>query len=203
MNATNTNKSTQRFVQFFGMIGALTAIGHGIFEIGQGNTSTSDILDRIGAYTLLPNYLITGICTIIISLGIIGWLWLYVHKPYGPIVFLVLIVVLFFVGGGVAPIFGLVITCIVSTQIRNQLAWWKALNSPNSLKLFAKIYNLLLTTGTISLLLGICVWLFLTPPGRLHKIDMIDYICWTLLGFGTVLILLSIFAGFSHDVENQ
>jgi hypothetical protein len=199
----NANKSTQRFVQFFGIIGALTAIGHGIFEIRQGNASTSDILARIGAYTLLPNYLITGICTIIISLGIIGWLSLYVHKSYGPIIFLVLIAVLFFVGGGVAPIFGLMITLIVSTQIRNPLAWWKALNSSNSLKLFAKIYNLLLTIGTISLLLGICVWLFLTPPGHLYKIDIIDYICWTLLGFGTVLILLSIFAGFSQDVENQ
>ncbi len=199
----NTNKSTQRFVQFFGIIGALTAFGHGIFEVMQGNTSTSDILDRIGAYTLLPNYLITGICTIIISLGIIGWLLLYVHRPYSSIIFFVLIVILFFVGGGVAPIFGLVITCIVSTQIRNQLAWWKALNSPNSLKLLAKIYHLLLTTGALFLLLGICVWLFLTPPGHLYKINIIDYICWSLLGFGTVLILLSIFAGFSHDVENQ
>jgi len=53
MNAMNTNKSTQRFVQFFGIIGALTAVGHGVFEIGQGNASTIDILDKIGAYTLL------------------------------------------------------------------------------------------------------------------------------------------------------
>ena len=203
MNATNTNKSTQRFVQFFGIIGALTAFGHGTFEIAQGNSSTSDILDKIGAYTLLPNYLITGICTIIISLGIIGWLLLYAHKPYGSIIFFVLTVILFFVGGGVAPIFGLMITCIVSTQICNNLAWWQALNSPNSLKLLAKIYHVLLTTGTIFLLLGICAWLLLTPPGHLYKIDIIDYICWTLLGLGTVLILLSIFAGFSHDVENQ
>jgi len=119
----------------------------------------------------------------IISLGIIGWLSLYVHKPYGPIIFLALIVVLFFVVEESHRYSVWLITLIVSTQIRNQLAWWKALNSPNSLKLFAKIYNLLLTTGTISLLLGICVWLFLTPPGHLYRIDIIDYICWTLLGF--------------------
>ncbi|NIP28360.1 MAG: hypothetical protein GWO38_32255, partial [Phycisphaerae bacterium] len=80
-------------------------IVHGFFEILQGNTPTEGlIIQAIGdeqqmwlygteeAFTIIPNFLITGILTIIVSLAIIVWSVGYMQTKRGAAVFLLLFV---------------------------------------------------------------------------------------------------------------
>jgi len=98
------NKSTRIFAVILGILTGFGGIGHGVYEILQGNRPTKDILERIGAFTIIPNYLFTGIASIIASLLIIFWTIGYLHKKHGPLIYLLLSILLFFVGGGIAMI---------------------------------------------------------------------------------------------------
>jgi len=78
--------ATRVIVSVFGVIFALGGICHGFFEALQGNTPIKGlIIHAIGeanrmwvygnepAFTIIPNFLITGIASIIVSLAIIIW----------------------------------------------------------------------------------------------------------------------------------
>ncbi len=203
MNNQKVNNATLRFVQSFGILGGLTGIGHGVFEVLQGNKAPTDIATRIGAFTIIPNYLLTGVLTILTGMLIIYWLLFQIKNPRGVIWFFFFIVCLFLVGGGVAPILGLFIVSLVATQIRNDLKWWRRINSSKSLDILANSWKSLLFFGGAQLLAGIGIWLFLTPPGQVYEISLVQYICWTLLLLGTCFIVLSIFAGFAWDIKQE
>ncbi len=55
------NKSTRIFSVIFDIFTGLAGLAHEIAEIMQRNKPVIDIGNRIGAFTIIPNYLITGI----------------------------------------------------------------------------------------------------------------------------------------------
>ncbi len=78
---------------------------HGYREILHGNTPTGGmLLVSVGAFTLIPNYLATGIATILVSLGVIVWTVGFLGSRKGPLVLLALVIALFLVGGGFAHV---------------------------------------------------------------------------------------------------
>ena len=54
------------------------------------------------AFTIIPNFLFTGILALFVSLVIIVWSVGFIHSKYGATVFGLLCVLLFLVGGGIA-----------------------------------------------------------------------------------------------------
>jgi len=71
------------------------------FSIRQGYAPTGGlILATVGALSIIPNFLITGIAAITIGLLIVIWSIGFVHMPKGPLVFILLSILLFLVGGG-------------------------------------------------------------------------------------------------------
>jgi hypothetical protein len=179
----------------------LGGMAHGIFETFQGNNSTTDILERIGAFTILPTYIIAGITTIIVSLSLIIWTIRFIDKKNGPIIFLLLSILLFFTGGGVAIIAGFLLTWAVATRINKPLTWWKKVLSERSRKQLARIWPVSLITGFLLLSIGILIWLLFTPPGDIYKITFVDYLCWSFLCFGLIFQILTIISGFARDIE--
>jgi hypothetical protein len=131
----NMNRATKIIVSTISIILAIAGMVHGFFEILQGNTPTGGlIIQAIGdeqqmwlygteeAFTIIPNFLITGILTIIVSLAIIIWSASYLQTKRGAAVFLLLFVVLFLVGGGIAAqVVFVPITWAVATRINKPL----------------------------------------------------------------------------------
>jgi len=88
--------ATRVFTSTFGAIMALAGIEHGIGEIFQGNIAPSGIMilswpeseffRNLGgepAMTVIPNLFITGILAILVSLALLIWSVLFVHRKNG------------------------------------------------------------------------------------------------------------------------
>src|SRR3972149_3049179 len=131
------NNATRTIVATLGTIFGLSGMNHGLFEFLQGNVPTGGLLiSAIGeshkmwphgdemAFTLIPNFLITGIAAVIVGLALIIWSLGFVHRKHGPAVLLLLFILLFLVGGGVAQILFFPWICLVSTRINNPLSRW-------------------------------------------------------------------------------
>lgn len=194
---------TRIYVLILGTIIGFTGMIHGIFEILTGNIPTGGfLLKNIGAFTLIPNYLLTGIISLIISLFIIIWVVGFIHKKNGPIIFLCLSVALFLTGGGVAIVIGFLITWGVSTKINKPISGLKKFLPVPFLKLLSKFWLTLLITGFTLLLTGILIWLILVPPGTGNKLPVIQYICWAFLFAALLFQILTILSGFARDQES-
>ena len=94
LNATRVIATT------IGVIFGLSGINHGSFEFLQGNTPTDGfIIQAIGeaqrfwglgteeAFTIIPNFLITGILSMILGLTIVIWSLWFIQTKYGRTVF--------------------------------------------------------------------------------------------------------------------
>lgn len=195
---------TRMYVSFMGILAGFTAVIHGISEASKGNIPTEGfMLNTIGAFTIIPNYLITGIATIIVAIALAVWVVFFIHRKRGPLVFLMFAILVFLVGGGVAQIFFLPIVLVVSTRINKPSAWWEKVLPRDLRKTLAKLWPLTFTAGSFFLTAGIGIWLILLPPGDSYKEPIIEYICWTLLAIGFILQFLIIVSGYADDIERQ
>ncbi len=91
------NKRTKITASVIGvLLGMAGIINHGVFEILQGKRSTNGFfIDAIGeanrywihgteaAFTIIPNYLLTGISVILVGLAVVFWSLNYACKTWG------------------------------------------------------------------------------------------------------------------------
>jgi hypothetical protein len=177
---------------------------HGVAETTQGSRPTEGAwLVSVGAFTLIPNYLATGIAAILVGVCLLVWTIRFIHTQHGPTVFLILSIALFLVGGSVAQVVFFLIAWSVSTQIHQPLTWWRRTLPDPFRKQLAKIWWLNFTAGYLFLSVGVAIWLFLTPPGAAYKDPVMQYICWASLLVGLVFQLLTIISGFARDIQKQ
>ena len=127
------NEATRTNVATLGTILGISGICHGFFEGLQGPIPTSGfIISAIGdaqkmwphgnepAFTLIPNFLISGIAAMVVGFAIIVWSLGFVHKKFGPTIFLLLFILLLLVGGGIAQIIFFPFIWLVSTRINKK-----------------------------------------------------------------------------------
>ena len=134
------NNATRINVATLGVIFGISGMTHGFAEILQGNTPTGGLFINAiaagsswtrwseggeGAFTIIPNFLITGILAMIFGFAIVVWSLGFVHKRYGPPVYLLLFVLLFFVGGGIGQLIFFIPAWAVATRIHKPLSWWR------------------------------------------------------------------------------
>ncbi|MFH1632819.1 MAG: hypothetical protein ABIG63_02260 [Chloroflexota bacterium] len=201
-NATKVTVST------FGALAGLAGIEHGFGETLQGNVapdgmmilSWSDselfhILAGEPAMTIIPNFLATGILTILFSLVFLVWATMFVHKKNGGLVLILLSIVMLLVGGGFAPPVLGVIVGVAATRINAPLTWWRTHFLVGLRRSLGKLWPW-------SFAACIIAWLYLFPGSIL-----LDYFfgagnpgviaVLSLSAFGS--LLLTIVAGFAHD----
>ena len=102
------NKATRIIVATLGSIFGLSGVSHGFFEVLQGNTPTEGMfIAAIGeaqkmwphgneyAFSLIPNFLLTGIVAMAVALTIVVWSIGFTHQKHGSTILLLLFVVLF------------------------------------------------------------------------------------------------------------
>ena len=138
----------------------------------------------------------------IVSLTIMIWSVGFVHKKNGPLVFLLLFILLFLVGGGIGQIVFFTLTWAVSTRINKPLTWWRKVLPESVRKVLSKLWSWSLIAGSLLIVMALEIAITGFVPG-VNDPDLILIIMLTALGAGLGILLLTFVAGFAHDIERQ
>ena len=198
------NRSTALFATIQGVaVGVLGTI-HGVSAALKGFVPTDGfVMATVGAVTVIPNYLVTGVAAVIVGVCIVLWTVFCIHKKGGPTVFLALSALLVAVGGGIAHVPFFLIGWAVSTRINSSLNWWRkavprrlaAHLARNRLGIFVADY--------ILLFVGITTWLVFLPPGSANRSRVLQYVCWAFIAMGLLMQLPTVVSGFMRDLKPE
>ena len=132
------NPETRTTTAVLGVMLAIAGFHHGVLEIIQGNQSTGSLFFMAvvpgqlmwpegteGAFTLIPNFLMTGVVACIVALAAAAFAWVYLERPYAPLIFLLLFVLLTLVGGGIGHIAFFIPVWAYATRIDKPLTGWR------------------------------------------------------------------------------
>jgi len=112
-----------------GVVAGLISVYHGYNETLQGsNAPASIMINAIGppcqgssclpAMTLIPDFFVAGVLTIVFSVITIAWAALAIQRKNGGVILIVLSIILLLVGGGfLAPVLG-IIAGAIGTRIK-------------------------------------------------------------------------------------
>lgn len=109
---------------------------HGPGEILQGNIAPEGVfiqawptlteLQGEPAITLIPNYLVSGVLTIIVGVAMAVWAWKYTeHRLGGPILVAFSLLLLVVGGGQMPPLFGIVGGFLAMLHNRRNVKVWR------------------------------------------------------------------------------
>jgi hypothetical protein len=219
MSSENNTYATRVIASTVGILCGISGLQHGFFETFQGNVKPEHLLiSAIGsaqrfwpggtetALTIVHSFFITGILAMTASLMVIIWSARFIHTKYGAVVFLLLSVFQFLVGGGFAQIFLVLLTTAAATQINASLKWWRY--CPAALRrILAKLWFWLLVIFSISLLGSMIAAIFgyfpiVSELFNLNQENMTGFLY--SLGYSMLVLLpFTILAGFSYDAENK
>ncbi len=187
-------------------------LNHGFFEFLQGNKPTSGlVIQAIGeaqrfwvegteeAFTIIPNFLISGLLSMGIGVSIIIWSLRFIETQHGRSVFLGLFILLFLVGGGIGQLVFFIPAWAFATRMNKPLTWWKKVLPRNRWAFLSRLWPITLTLSTISILIGLEIAIFgffpgTTDPQALQNTAMIFVLASALLN------IVSFIAGFGHDL---
>ncbi len=200
-------KASRVTVSTFGSILGIAGIEHGVGEILQGdktpdgifiqswpNNELYEVLNGEPAMTIIPNYLLTGILAILVSVILIIWVVLFIEKKHGGLIFIILTLITMLVGGGLAgPVLIGIIVGVAGTKKNSQFVWMNEHHSirNNSSKIWKYIY-----------IVSIISWFSLWPG--LIILGIFVRITEPLFVYGLILLsftsmLLTIFSSFAYD----
>lgn len=206
------NQATRMIVATLGTIFGISGMSHGFFEILQGNAPTDGFfISAIGeaqkmwphgneyAFTLIPNFMITGIAAVLVGLAIIFWSLGFIHKKNGPVVFFLLFVLLLLVGGGVAQILFTPFIWLVSTRINKPLSWWRKILPVKIQKPLGKVWlwSLVISSALLVFILEIGITGFVPA---VSDPDVVLSIMLSCLGMEVLTLPLTFVSGFAHDI---
>ena len=200
-------KATRIVAASLGIAAGIAGLEHGYFEILQGSVRPEGLMIvSIGppcvpeeiwnacepAMTILPNFLITGILSVILSLLVLVWSAAFVQRKHGGTVLMLLSLALLLFGGGIFPPVIGIAGGAAGTQINKPLPQ----RSPGrALRLAAKLWPwplvIFMAWSLGQFLVGYFFNDFLT----------------SIMGFSLFLILtslpLSIYTGYAHDAAGH
>jgi len=206
------NNATRVIVATLSVVFGISGMSHGFFEALQGNTPTGGMyISAIGeahrmwphgnepAFTLIPNFLITGIAAMLVGLAIIVWSLGFVHKKNGSTILLLLFVLLLLVGGGVAQILFFPWIWLVSTRINKPLIWWRKILPSKIQVLLGKLWLwcLIISSALLLFALEIATTGFVPAMNDPEAVVSVMLIC---LAAEVVILPLTFIAGFAHDI---
>jgi hypothetical protein len=206
------NQATRLNVAVLGTIFGVSGMSHGFFETLQGNVPTGGTyIFAIGeaqkmwphgnepAFTLIPNFLLTGIAAMMVGLALLVWSLGFVHKKHGPTVILLLFMLLLLVGGGVAQLLFFPWLWLVSTRIHQPLDWWRKVLPVRLQQAFAALWPwvLVLSAGLLAFALFLATTGFVPTVNDPEAVLSMMLFC---LGMEVILFPLTFIAGFAHDI---
>ncbi|REG10987.1 hypothetical protein [Pelolinea submarina] len=197
---------------FFGLF---SSINHGIFEILQGNNPTDNLLiNAIGpmqrfwaegtepAFTILPNYLLTGIAAVLVGIAIILWSISYLPTKHGRRIYLALFILSFLVGGGIGQAFFFIPAWAFATRMDKPLNGWKKLLPQRSWLFLAHLWRFTLPMAVILMLIGLEMAIFGYFPGNLSIEELMNTNMIFVFG-SAIMFVISFVAGFGQELLSR
>ncbi len=210
------NCATRVVASTLGILAGLLGLVHGYLETLQGNVAPSGVFilamgppcqanrvwhDCYPAMTIIPNFFVTGVLTIIVSLFVILWAAVFVQRKNGGLVLILLSIIQLLVGGGfISPVLG-IIAGVVGTRIQVPFTWWRAQLSVHSRRLLATLWPWsLFAFGFCLAGYGILGYFFNEFMLSLALLPLFFTLGLLLLA---VLTVLTILTGFAYDIQRQ
>ena len=195
-----------------GVIFGFSGMNHGLFEVLQGNRPTDGFLiHAIGeaqrfweqgtedAFTIIPNFLISGVLSIVIGLAIIIWSIGFLQTKHGRTVFLLLFILLFLFGGGIGQLAFFIPAWAFATQMDKPLNWWKKVLPRGILPLLSKLWPVTLGLAILAVLFGLEIAIFGIVPG-MTDVDAIHNTALLTVLTSAILYIVSYITGFGHEL---
>jgi hypothetical protein len=197
--------ATKTVASWLGIVAGIGGLEHGYYEILQGNIKPVGLMIlSIGppclpekvwnacepAMTIIPNFLITGILSVILGLLVLSWSLAFMDRKNGGAILILLSVALLLFGGGLFPPLIGIIGGLAGTKINKPLAG----KQPGGISRFAsKLWPWPLVIFVVWVLGQI-------PVGYLFN-DFLQ----SIMGFGLLLILVmlpvSVYIAYAFDVH--
>jgi len=197
---------------FFGLF---SGVNHGFFEFLQGIKPTDGLLiHAIGeaqrfwplgtedAFTIIPNFMITGIASIVVGIAIIVWSIWFLPGKHGRTIFLGLFILSFLVGGGIGQVFFFLPAWAFATRMDKPLNWWRKALPRSSWSFLAGLWIFILLLATTLMLIGLEIAIFGFFPG-LYEPETIQNTAMLFVLTSAVLYVISFVAGFGHELNRQ
>lgn len=213
---TYLNKKIKTTASAIGVLLGMAGIfNHGLFEILQGNVSTNGFyIEAIGenhrfwlhgtegAFTLIHNFLITGISAVFVGLIIIYWSLKYIQIKHGATVFLGLLILLTLVGGGIGHIILFLPTWAFTTRINKSLDWWKKVLPIRLRKKLSTLWIYFLLATLASWLVVMELGIFGYVPGQDNP-DSILNIVFMFIFSTVILACITFICAIAADINGQ
>jgi hypothetical protein len=152
------------------------------------------------AFTIVPNFLVTGILAMILGAVIIAWSVWFIDGMNGSRVFLGLGALLFMAGGGVALV-GFVALCWVVSRRIGRTSGRSAARAQNGVRMLAaRMWPACLAASVVLLSFALEIAIVGFVPG-VRNPDQVQLVCWSSLAAMLVLLLLAIIGGSVHDSQ--
>lgn len=208
------NRATRINVTTVGVIFGFSGMTHGFEETLQGNTPTNGMFifaiapgsswtrwseGGEGAFTIVPNFLLTGILAMLVGLALIIWSLGFVQRRYGPTIFLLLFVLLFLVGGGIGQVVFFIPAWAVATRIHKPLDWWRRMLPEGLRGGLAQLWPWLLALASVLILSALPLAIFGYLPG-IEDMERVLNITVSMVGASLLCFLLAFVSGFAYDV---
>lgn len=190
---------------------AMAGFEHGLGEALQGNVASgglvieswphSEFFRSVAgepAMTLIPNLLVSGVLTMLLSLALLVWMARFVDRPYSAPIIASLSIALLLVGGGFAPpVLGLILAA-TATKVNSPLTWWRS-------KLPRAVRQGLAASWPILFAGCIIAWLMMFPGlqalGYFFGLES-DAVVLGVLFLAVSLLPLAFFSSFARDTES-
>jgi len=197
------------------LFGLFSGVNHGFFEILQGNTPTDGLfIHAIGesqkfwplgtedAFTLIPNFMVTGILSIIVGLVIVIWAIWFLPSKHGRTVFLGLFILSFLVGGGIGQVAFFIPAWAFATRMDSPLTWWRKVLPRRTWSFFSRVWVVTLILATIVTLIGLEMAIFGFFPGVTDP-ESIQGVAMLFMLSAAILYVISFIAGLGHELRKM
>ena len=207
LNATRVIATT------VGVISGFSGFNHGFFEFLQGNIPTNGlVIQAIGeaqrfwdrgteeAFTIIPNFLISGILSMALGLTIIIWSLRFIQTTYGRTVYLVLFILLFLVGGGIGQLVFFIPAWAFATRMNKPLTWWRKVLPQGIWPFLSNLWIITLILSSMAILIGLEIAIFGFFPGMTDP-ETIQNTALIFVLISAFLNIISFIAGFGHELR--
>ncbi len=195
------------------LLALASMLNHGIFEIRQGFTATDGFFieaiskaDRFwlhgteGAFTLVPNFLVTGVIVLLLGLALILFALRYLSGPKGAWILLLFFVLLTLFGGGIGHLVVFLPTWAFATRIHAPLRWYEEKIPAGVRGIGSRLWLASLIAACFSWLVVMELGIFGYFPG-LSDPDTILNVVFLFLPATTALLSLAFFCAMAKDLE--
>jgi hypothetical protein len=209
-NPFNNLSAARVVASIFGILSGLGSITHGVGETLQGNVTPEGIVvnswtqgpiaTKMGgepAMTIVPNLLVAGLLTIIVSLVAIVWSAIFVQRKNGGLILILLSIAMLLVGGGFAPPIIGVLAGVAGLGINAPYAWWRTHFPVNIRRFLAQLWPWLLGACVINGVFLVVGSVILVYFFGINNPDLFV----NSFFFAILSLLLTIITGVAYDLQ--